>query len=94
MFHVGFVIFADFFFFLTLFTGVDGSIDYSILALPTRYSFFYAYLVLVGICMVLALPWLILRVIFIVRPGSNGVFLSRRLQFINIGKNATFIQCC
>ncbi|XP_078366975.1 metallophosphoesterase 1 homolog [Oculina patagonica] len=57
--------------------GVDGSIEYSVLPLPTRYPFFYTYLVILCICMTLALPWLISRMIFIVRPGLNGMFLSR-----------------
>ncbi|KAJ7380861.1 hypothetical protein OS493_007258, partial [Desmophyllum pertusum] len=61
--------------------GADGSIDFSVLSLPSRYPFFHAYLVLLCICMLLALPWLISRIMFIVRSGSNIAFLPCRIQF-------------
>ncbi|XP_020618526.1 metallophosphoesterase 1 homolog [Orbicella faveolata] len=67
---------------------VDGSIDFSVLPLPTRYPFFYAYLVVLCVCVTLAL-----LILFILRPCFNGIFNRRRIQFISVGRNATF-QCC
>ncbi|XP_078362503.1 metallophosphoesterase 1 homolog [Oculina patagonica] len=46
--------------------GTDGSIDYSVLRLPRRYPFLYAYLVSLCICIVLGLPWLMSLIMFIV----------------------------
>jgi len=39
--------------------GVDGSLDYSVLPLPTRYTFFRVYLDVIAYCVVSLLPWLI-----------------------------------
>lgn len=39
--------------------GVNGSIDYSLLSLPTRYTYFNIYLYVLVYCMVLRLPFLI-----------------------------------
>lgn len=73
---------------------VDGSIDYSVLPLPTRYPFFYAYLVTLCVCVTLALLPLFLRLLlFIVRPCLNALFNRRRIQFISVGRNATSFQC-
>ena len=76
--------FADFFCFLFFSIGVDGSIDYSVLPLPTRYPFFYAYLVILSICVTLALLPLFLRVIF------TWGFNRRRIQIISVGRNANY----
>ena len=78
-----------------IFVDVDGSIDYSVLPLPTRYPFFYAYLVTLCVCVTLALLPLFLRLIlFIVRPCLNALFNRGRIQFISVGRNATSFHCC
>ena len=53
--------------------GVDGSINFSALPLPTRYPYFYAYLGIVCICMVLALQWLLSPMAILVKTALNGV---------------------
>lgn len=65
-------------FFLFIYIGTDGSIDYCILRLPTRYPFLYTYLVFLCICIVLALPWLMSAVLFIVQLIWNRLLGRKR----------------
>lgn len=52
--------------------GNDGSVAYSILPLPRRYPFVLAYLVSLCVCMVLALPWLMIVIIRLLQKRLLG----------------------
>lgn len=83
------------FFCLISFIGVDGAIDYSLLPLPTRYSFLYAYVLVLCVCVTLALlPSFLRLILFIVRPVLRRVFHRRRIPFLSVGRTATSCQYC